>query len=509
MGASIAASAAGKIQWQASNNIAVGRRLAEPQLAASTSNTTDPDCIVGGYDAENPTKIYIGGPCKDLEVTVEDGMITKVKPAPTFRWIEMETVHMEITDGKPNSEPAPFQPTSKEFGAGWDTGFYIAKDHTSYVEVQCGSSFHLNVPNEERMGAAGLFASTTSYLIRDTFSFNKNEFCVDAVRVPTDPSRIEFKENGAVCKMKMPQCVAPCCADPGVTECSCDNKCPDEKLQATPGLYKYSIMAASFNNGNNPKKPSETFKKGAEGNGWERLVAEFGKSAAIGEPAQLTGFMDVYQMLDFTNMNIDVLEVIAPDGTSALWKDMSDCDMTAANYAKNGYDCTAKEVRIKSLKVSSDGDWSAHYAFPTTQNVGVWTVDEKTEALTMTPSATRTVQISAVKPSGDTLAEWKYAKDILEASRKKVLLVRYRFDIKGITAEGHTSGRYMNYDPTVTGPTGVNAPTTTTAPTGGTAGGAGSAATGEGAAAGGSTEASGAMTYSLAALALTLAAKMC
>jgi len=507
IGATIAASAAGQIQWQASNNIAVGRRLdahgAHHQhdqqntisLTSSNTNITDPDCIVGGFHNENPARIYVGGPCKDLQVETKDGVITQVNPTASFRWIEMETVHMEINDG--HSKPAPFAMTP-------NTGFHVAKDNPNHAEVQCGSVFHLNVPKESRMGSAGLFASTTSYLLRADMAFNKNLFCVEATG----------EGNSKYCKTELTQCVAPCCAEPGAQGCSCPDTCPeDTKIQGTPGMYKYSIMAASFNSKHSLTNPTEEFSGGAGGNGWERIVAELGNQASIGEAKQLTGFMDVYQILDFTNMNIDVLEVVAPDGTSSQWKDMQDCDMTAANYEKNGYDCAAKEVGIKSMKVSSDGDWSAHYAFPTTQNVGSWQkVSEDT--FTTTASATRTVQISAVKPSSATLTEWQWAKDVLEASRKKVLLVRYRFDIAGITAEGLSSGRFMNYDPTVTGPTGVNAPTPAPpAPAGGAAGGAGSGAgsnstgTGGGAATGG-TEASGAMTYSLAAVAFTLAAKM-
>lgn len=520
IGATIAASAAGKVQWEASNNVAVGRRLGI-ELTSSTANVTDPDCIVGGFDSENPTRIYVGGPCKDLNIEANDGTITKVTPAATFRWIEMQTLHMEIT-GPDLAEPAPFAPTTVANGAAWDSGFYIATDHGGYAMVECGSAFHLNVPKEAGVGTAGLFASTTSYLARENFEFNQNEFCVDAVRRTDDGRYFKFKDDGsgATCKTKFLQCVAPCCADPGASECSCSNTCPTQQLQASPGMYKYSIMAASYNNHVNPLNVKDVFKGGAGGNGWEKLTEHFGKSPGIGKPKQLTGFMDVYQVLDFTNMNIDVLEVVAPDGTSKLWKDMVDCDLTYDYLKKNGYDCLAKEVGVKSMKVSTDGEWSAHYAFPTTQNVGVWS-HTKNEEFTLTPSATRTVQISAVKPSGGTLAEWNWAKDVLEAARKKALLIRYRFDIAGIAAIGqgdNSEGRYMNYDPTVTGPSGANAPTP--APAGGAAGGAGSdggsnstGATGGAAAAGaaeleGATEASGAMTYSLAAVALTLAAKM-
>merc|ERR1719379_3000506 len=41
------------------------------------------------------------------------------------------------------------------------------------------------------------------------------------------------------------------------------------------------------------------------------------------------------------------------------------------------------------------------------------------------------------------------ADDEASANGMKAIILRYRFDITGITATGKTSGKFMNYDPTI------------------------------------------------------------
>jgi hypothetical protein len=90
-----------EITWNPSQTL-TERRL---KLETTTSHTKQslPDCIVGGFDSENPAKIYIGGPCSELS--------DKKEPSAKFKWIEMESVHMDIVDPTctKDCEPAPFK----------------------------------------------------------------------------------------------------------------------------------------------------------------------------------------------------------------------------------------------------------------------------------------------------------------------------------------------------------------------------------------------------------------
>merc|ERR1712157_84492 len=85
---------------------------------------------------------------------------------------------------------------------------------------------------------------------------------------------------------------------------------------------------------------------------------------------------------------------------------------------------------------------------------------------------TRKVQIHCIKPNAATLVR-EMAADATAAVAMKVVLVRYRFDIAGITAVGENSGKWMNYDPTITS-TNANAASTGSTTAGSTTAGASS-----------------------------------
>lgn len=410
IGAAVAAAALGKIQWTPNNIEELKARRLALNLATSTSNITDPECIVGGFDDANPSKIYIGGPCNELTVTLNaNGDVQSATTKPGFRWVEMESVHMEIV-GKAGGDPAPFKPNS-------GSQFVIAKDVTTHAEVALASTFHLDVPGAKN---TNLFASTTSYLSKATFKFSKNNFCVMA----NDP-----KDGN--CAGALLQCAVPCCASP---PCTC-TACPAEAngVQAVPGMYKYSIMAGAFNAAD---MGGTAFVAGAAGNGWEKVVESYGE----GTPKALKGNMDWFQTIDFTNMKADALKVIAPDGSFKMFKDMTACTL------KNGTSCATNAVALKEVEVESDG-WTAAYVFPTTSNVGDWTMNMATKVGSTTASATRVVSIHAVRP--DVASLISIGVNANDAPNKKMVLLRYRFNIDGITAESASKGKFMNYDPSV------------------------------------------------------------
>merc|ERR1712157_550464 len=101
---------------------------------------------------------------------------------------------------------------------------------------------------------------------------------------------------------------------------------------------------------------------------------------------------------------------------------------------------------------------------------------------------TRKVQIHCIKPNAATLVR-EMAADATAAVAMKVVLVRYRFDIAGITAVGENSGKWMNYDPTITS-TNANAASTGSTTAGSTTAGSTTAGASSGGATAGTTVAS-------------------
>lgn len=369
-------------------------------MTASHTTLTDANCIVGGYDSDNPLKIYVGGPCSGLT-----GSGDTIKTGDNFRWVEMQTVYMAIVDEAGTEAPFAATPADSSLPA------FFAEDKTEYAEVGVAGSQFLNVDGHKK---AALFSSSTSYLAKSSFEYNKNAFVIG-----------KDANNAA---MRLEQCVVSCCADgadPGATGCTCANGCPAKKAKASPGQYKYSIMAAAYDLPN----------PGTEG--WQSVVNAYGK----GTPnKQLKGNMDVYQLIDFTNMKADSLTVTPPTGAGVKYKDMKDCDMTTGDM-KTG--CPT-EYSVKSMTVASDGDaWSGTYDFPMTFNLGQWNLDAAGTAATSSVQETRKVKIDAVKPSATTLTAWSLT------ATNKIVLIRYRFDITGVTG-ATTNGKFMNYDPTVT-----------------------------------------------------------
>jgi len=280
---------------------------------------------------------------------------------------------------------------------------------------------YLNMP---AMKHAAVFASTTSYLSKASFNFTTNNFVIGKI-----------DDDHAI---RIEQCVVPCCKDPGNSGCACSSeKCPNTAQSAVPGMFKYSIMAASYDF---PSYNGSAYKSGAGGNGWEKVVSTYG----TGSPKELKDVsMQVYQLLDFTNMAADTLTVTDLGGTAVKYKDMGTCDLVANGSCNDAY-------AVASMKVES-GTWAADYAFPQLSNVGSWTNGSETT----TVQATRKVQIHCVKPGASTMVAWGMAPNPTAAAKKKIVLVRYLFDISEITATA-TTGKWMNYDPTVSTASGSN-----------------------------------------------------
>ena len=172
---------------------------------------------------------------------------------------------------------------------------------------------------------------------------------------------------------------------------------------------------------------------GKGGNGWARVVEEMG--TVVDGSKKLKGSMDVYQIIDFTNMKADTL-TITSSGGAITYSNLGTCDV-----ATNAKSCDAKAVKVESMTVAS-GTWTGYYAFPQTHNVGTWK-NAGTSSVTTTVETTKKVSITGVKPGTAFLKYHGYASDA------KAVLLRYRFDITGMTASDST-GVFMNYDPVVT-----------------------------------------------------------
>jgi hypothetical protein len=263
--------------------------------------------------------------------------------------------------------------------------------------------------NNSDIADAGFFASTTSYLAQADISYYSNEFVIGQ-----DSTTNAYETFNA--------CVQSCCASVGDTGCDCSgNTCRSENLQAVPGDFKYSILAAAYDTSASTTK------------GWAKAVELYG----AGSPKQLAGYTMVYQTLDFTNMGSPpTVTVTAPDSTSVTYANMMACSLS------NMTGCQSK--RVQSMTVAAQGWEGVTYAFPQYFNRGDWTTDSN-GVTTSSPGDSKKVEIETIKFDETSLKELLGLSDV---SDKKVLLVRYKFDITGITASSST-GKYFVYDPTV------------------------------------------------------------
>lgn len=384
------------IQWDTTYGKSPARRLALG-LVNSHNESSDAACIVGGYDPDHPTRIYVGGPCS---------LITNGQPQTGFRWVVMETVDAALA-GTDGSEADTVAYT----GAG--SSFQHSADHADYAEAGAGMSVHFP---DTAIEHASLFLSTTSYLSKANFGFTQNNFVIGVDE--NNASKKTFIEG---------VCVKPCT---GTTPVSCTT-CPTEQIAVTKGMYKYSILAAAWNYGT------------ATTQGWEKIVETYGTGTTGSK--SLSGYLNVYQAIDFSNMQADTLTVTATDDTSVTYATMDPCNMATFKSTTNpSANCTVYSV--KAVQVDSDG-WKGSYAFPLTFNVGQWTQADENAPVVPAMEGTRTVVIRCVRPSS---ADLVLAR--MTASSKAVYL-EYKFDVSGITA-GPNMGKYMVYDPTVTTGTG-------------------------------------------------------
>ena len=300
------------------------RRLAV-QTGMSTTDKASADCIVGGYDDQHPTRIYVGGPCSEL---------TDAGPSAKFRYVVMETIDIDI-HGKDATTGQMSTVDLQSFG----DGTVHTKDETSHMEVGVTGSFKTGDPDFTN---AALFASTTSYLSKADFKFTENTF-------------VTGKTGNVYDEVTM--CVTPCCDAVTSTGCACaGNTCPSEGLSASIGDYKYSLMAALYN------LPGAT--AGTTGNGWEGMVAKYGVDTS-GVKA-LSGYLRVYQAIDFANMAADTLTVTG-GGASTTYATMVECNLMSIGTTP----CT--EYAVESIALAAS-DWEGVvYNFPKSYNRGSWT----------------------------------------------------------------------------------------------------------------------------------------
>jgi hypothetical protein len=307
------------------------------------SHPNDADCVVGGFNTDSPTHIYVGGPCSELGADNT--------PSANFRWVEMYTFYANLRDTA--GQAAELRATG---------GVMRAQNKTTYAEVNVGGEFSFEDADAPK---AMLFSSTASYLAKSTFEFNEVSFVTG---YDTDTETYETVDG---------VCVQKCCD----ADCTCDNGCPTSMIKATAGEYKYSIFAASYNGKN--------ATNGAVGNAWERIVDKYGE----GSPKQLRGTYNVYQAIDFTNMKANTLTVISPDGSSVMFSDMTTC--SKAKLAE----CTTYSVA--SVNLEDDIGFAAAYSFPSTYNRGDW--QENAGKVVPSVSDTKTVKIEMIRPDDEWL----------------------------------------------------------------------------------------------------------
>lgn len=387
-----------KINWDTTYGQSPERRLAV-DTTASHNNTADPDCIVGGFDPNEPTRVYVGGPCSK---------IANGAPQDGFRYVMMQTIHAELV-GKSGGDAAPLKQMT-----GAEDKFQFAEDKGSYA--RCGAGMNVHFEKPDNMTDAAMFLSVASYLAKDDFTYATNDF-------------ITGKTGGVVEEVKG-VCVVPCPAD-NLQCTTCPAATAANAMKATKGMYKYSVMAAAFD-------------KGAKG--WANVKATY--KAASGN---LEGYLNVYQGIDFTHMNADTL-TIRGAGSSTKWATMKECTVdTFKDVADPTKDCTVYDVVDVTVE---SAEWSGTYKFPTNYNYGSWSKASEAAAITPAQAGTRTAKIRGIRPS---LADTQAA-----GIGQKAILLQYQFDVSGIDASLGTNngypmnGKYMVYDPTVT--TGVAAP---------------------------------------------------
>lgn len=384
----------GKPVWTPSN-IKYDRRLSDISVTSSHTDLSDADCVVGAFNNKEPSHIYVGGPCSELGANNE--------PTANFRWVEMFTFYANLEDTQGNTADMPA-----------DGGVVHSADKVTHAEVGVGGYNKFMDPD---ISGARLFASTTSYLAKSTLEFN----AVDFVTAETSPGVFETVDN---------VCVQSCGAN---SQC---NGCPTTKTTANAGDFKYSIFAASYDEQTTPG-----YTAGKTGTGWMKAVEKYGE----GNPKQLKGFLNVYQAIDFSNMKSTNLTFTKADGSSVKYADMSACS------EKNLKACTYYTVKSVLVTDERDSGFSGLYSFPTTYNRGTWTWNTAASKAETTPSETKTVGITMIKPDD----AWVTSMGMVAANTKMVFL-EYKFDITGVDAT-LTGGKWMAYDPTVQNAKGANA----------------------------------------------------
>lgn len=360
------------------------RRRLALNLVSSVNDTSAPDCIIGGYDDANAARIYVGGPCSKFNYS-------SGTPSDGFRWVVMETHDLEIPMITEDLIAVPNEAVQQ------------SQDLASHAEVGLSSMFKFDDP---AMSEAGFFASTTSYLAKENMNVNTNTFVVGEAN------------TGAYDTIDL--CIQKCCETVTAQGCKCGT-CPNVTMPIVPGDFKYSILAAAVDRAASSTK------------GWAKVADKYGMSVAgaTGVIKEIQGHMMVYQSIDFTNMNADTITVVGPGDNTSTYASMQACNL--ANMAN----CTATSV--KSMTIAAAGWEGVTYTFPQYFNRGQWY--KVNAGLRSTTIDTKPVVIEAIRVDDASLAAYNM-------QGKKVLLVRYKFDITGIDAD-NVKGKYMVYDPTV------------------------------------------------------------
>lgn len=391
------AAASAKIHWHIGEGAATSHRRAALKLASSTNDTQQEDCIVAGYEEQNPEKVYVGGPCSGL--TMKNG---EPEVGENFRWMSLGVV-----------------------GAGWQKK---GVDDEVKLQMVAGANYQFNQNNEDYMAigtggaallpnkSAGLVLSQMSYLSKSNFTFKANSF------IAGDPQQ---QENW------MDTCVTPCCTPPvgdnltleqsmgcvcrfnGTDDGEPATACSGPSLPVELGQYKFSVFAKTQDLQNATHNQTD----------WQSYVHENGVEK--GGVKYLNGDIFVDQLIDFTNMKTDTLVIDSPDGTSVRYADMK----------------VGGIHRVKGIRMESD-KFNTSFTFPLTFNVGGW--EKENNALKTETSGVRNVKLYCVKPPA------QFLKDLGDGYEEstKVVYVRYAFNVAGIDGR-KDSGVWFAYDPTI------------------------------------------------------------
>jgi hypothetical protein len=144
------------IQWSIGETADdLNRRLALA-LTSSTTDYNSSSCIVGGADLAHPEKVYVGGPCNQLDVSNPNSP----KPMTGFRWVTMEVVRAGLRKSGAEVGDASAEAELEEVA---NSAFQTSSDTADYGMV--GTGVHAKVKDKD----AKIITGQASYLAKKSW----------------------------------------------------------------------------------------------------------------------------------------------------------------------------------------------------------------------------------------------------------------------------------------------------------------------------------------------------